>query len=180
MNRSRSRILLPFFRSVTMSRIMRLLFATTSTSHYSISIALCYAYAIIYTSVACYTFDYTSMDNYSSFATTFSSLASLCIVYASTKCYSSALSSSNSSMHTRSTNVALVLFALLHANIICLCTNCIFSLYAFPSAHSKNDDELMLIRFEYCSISIRPFIDTPLTASQLSNILTYTTTHKIP
>jgi hypothetical protein len=107
MNRSRSRILIPFSRSVIMSRIMRLLFATASTSRNSISIALCYAYAIIYTSVVCYTFDYTSMDSYSSFVTMFSSLASLCIIYASTKCYSSALSSSSSSMHTRSTDVAL-------------------------------------------------------------------------
>jgi hypothetical protein len=35
----------------------------------------------------------------------------------------------------------------------------------------------MFIRFENCSISIGPFIDTPSTTSWISNILAYTTTH---
>jgi hypothetical protein len=36
---------------------------------------------------------------------------------------------------------------------------------------------LMLIRFEDCFISIGLFIYTPSTASLISNILVYTTTH---
>jgi beta-lactamase regulating signal transducer with metallopeptidase domain len=47
------------------------------------------------------------------------SLCPLCTTYASTKCYSKTLSSSNSAMNIRSTNVAPSL--LLHTNIFCLC-----------------------------------------------------------
>jgi len=36
---------------------------------------------------------------------------------------------------------------------------------------------LMFIRFEDCFISIEPFINTPSTASWISNILAYTSTH---
>jgi hypothetical protein len=57
--------------------------------------------------MVCYTFNNTSKDSCSSFATTFSSLASFSIIYASTKWCSSTLSSFDSSMHTISTNVAL-------------------------------------------------------------------------
>ncbi len=143
-----------------MSKITCLLFAIAFASHYSMSIALCYAFAIVYTSMACYIFNSTSMDNCSSFTTTFSSFTSFYNVNASTKCYSSTSSSFNSSMHIKSTNITPcpVCFLahqhhlLLHKNSIAyilivfvfwiiVCANCIFSLYAFPSAHSKNDDE---------------------------------------
>ncbi len=89
-NRSRFGILIPFSISVALSRIAHLLFATTSNSCLSISIALHCAFAIACTYVACYTSTCTSMDSCSSISTTFSSLASFCIVYASTKCYSTA------------------------------------------------------------------------------------------
>jgi hypothetical protein len=36
---------------------------------------------------------------------------------------------------------------------------------------------LMFIRLEDYSISIKPFIDTPLTVSRILNILAYMTTH---
>jgi hypothetical protein len=105
MNCSEYRILIPFFTSVALSKIAHLLFTTTFTSHYSISIALHCASAIVYTYVACYTFNYIFVNNCSSWATTFSSLASFCIVYASIKWCSSSLSSSNSSMHIESIDV---------------------------------------------------------------------------
>jgi len=157
MNRSRSKILIFFSKSVALSRITRLLF--DFASHYSISIALRCASTIIYTFVACYTFNYTFVDNYSFFATTFSSLVSFCIVYASTKCCSSSSSSSNSSMHTESINVAPSHICslthqhclLLHKNsianvLIISCLELLFvqtifsSLYAFLSTHSKDDE----------------------------------------
>jgi hypothetical protein len=90
-----------------LSRIACLFFATTSTSHCSISISLHCASAIIYTFVACYTFNCTSMNNFFSCATTLSSLASICIIYTSTKWYSSASSFFDSSMHTGSIDVVL-------------------------------------------------------------------------
>jgi hypothetical protein len=143
-----------------LSKIARLLFITASTSHCSISITLRCASTIIYTSVACHTFNCSSVDNCSSFTTTFSSLASFCTVYASTKCCSSTSSSPNSSMHIKFTNVALhpVYFLACQcrlflrknsiANVlivsmfwIIVCANCIFSLYTFPSTHFKDDDE---------------------------------------
>jgi hypothetical protein len=96
----------------------------------------------------------------SSCKTTFSSLASNCIVYASTKWHSSASSSFDSSMHTRSIDVTpshvcslarqhrLLLRKNLTTNVsvvsmswIIVCTKYIFTLYIFPSAHSKDDDE---------------------------------------
>jgi len=86
---------------------MHLLLTTTFASHYSISITLCCAFAIVYTSMACYILNCTSMDSFSFFATTSSSLTSVCTICASTKCYSLALSSSDFSMHTLSTNVTL-------------------------------------------------------------------------
>jgi hypothetical protein len=51
-------------------------------------------------------FQFHLMDRCSSFATTFSSLASFYTLCASTKCCSLISSSSDSSMHTKSTNVA--------------------------------------------------------------------------
>ncbi len=89
-----------------MSRITCLLFVPTSTFHYSISITLCYASAIVYTSVACCTLNCTSMDSCSSFTITLSSLASVCTISASTSCCSLTSSYSDSSMHTIFTNVA--------------------------------------------------------------------------
>jgi len=91
---------------------------------------------------------------------TFSSLVSFCIVCAAMKWCSLALSSSNSSMHTGSidvTHVHVCYFTrqhclLLHKNSIAnvliismswiiIYANCIFTLYTFPSTHSKDDDE---------------------------------------
>jgi len=160
MNRSRFGILIPSSISVVLFKIARLLLTTASASHCSISITLRCASTIIYTSVACHTFNCSSVDNCSSFTTTFSFLASSCTIYASTKCCYSTSSSPNSSMHIKSTNVALhpVYFLacqcclLLCKNSttdvlivsmfwIIVCANCIFSLYAFPSTHFKDDDE---------------------------------------
>jgi len=89
-----------------MFRIAHLLFVPTSTSHYSTSITLRYASAIVYTSMAYCTFNCISVDSYSSFTTMFSSLASICTNSTSTKCCFSTSSSSDCSMHTRSIDVA--------------------------------------------------------------------------
>jgi hypothetical protein len=78
-----SRILIAFSISVTLSRIVRILFVTASTLGYAISISLCCVFAIIYTFMAYCTFNYTYVNNCSSYATTFSSLASFRIIYAS-------------------------------------------------------------------------------------------------
>ncbi len=107
MNRSRFGILIPFSISVTMYRITRLLFATTSNSFLSISIALCYTSIIAYTSMDCCTSTYTLVDSCISASTTFSSPTSFCVIYVSTKCCSIASSSFDSSMNTRSINVVL-------------------------------------------------------------------------
>jgi hypothetical protein len=104
MNRSRFGILIPFSIIVTLSRIAHFLFTTPSC--YSISIALHCVSTIIYTFVACYTFNCIYVDSYFSFTTTFASLMSFCTICASTKCCSSASSSFDSSMHARSINVA--------------------------------------------------------------------------
>jgi len=160
MNLSGSRILIPISRNVALSRIVHLLFAIASTSPCSISITFCCASTNVYTSMACCTFNCTFVDNCSSFVTTFSSLASFYIVCASTKCYSLASSSSDSSMHIRSIDVALspVYFLahqhhlLLHKNSsanvpvvsmsrIIVYANYIFSLYVFPSTHFEDVDE---------------------------------------
>jgi hypothetical protein len=98
---------------------MYLLFAIAFASHYSISITLRCAFAIVYTSMACYTFNYTSMDNNFSFATTF-----FYIIYASTKCYFSTLSSSDSLVHTGSSGVALgPICSIIHQRHLLLCKN---------------------------------------------------------
>ncbi len=92
--------------------------------------------------------------------TTFSSLASFYTIYASTKCCFSALSSYDFSMHFGSINVARgPIYSLACQCCLLLCknsitdvsimsqlwiivyTNCISSLYAFPSTHFKDDDE---------------------------------------
>ncbi len=121
MNRSWSRILIHFPRSIVMSSITCLYLATTFNTCCSISIALCYASAIACTFVSCGTSTYTFVDNFCSVTTTFSSLASFCIVYSSTKCYSIASSSFNSFMNTISTDVVHAFFFLLHSNIVCFC-----------------------------------------------------------
>jgi hypothetical protein len=160
MNHLRSRILISFSKIVALSKIAHLLFVIISISHYSISIALCCASAIVYTFVACYTINYTFVDSFFPYVITFSSFASFCIVYASIKWCSLASSPFDSLMHTRSIDVTLGLvysFAcqchlLLHKDSmidvpivfmfwIIVCTNYIFSSYAFLSAHSKDDDE---------------------------------------
>jgi hypothetical protein len=110
--------------------------------------------------MACCTLNFTSMNNYSSCATTFSSLLSFYTIYASTKWCSSTLSSFDSLMHTKFINVTpghvcsrayqccLLLCKNSIANVVVISmswiivyANYIFSLYAFPSTHSKNDDE---------------------------------------
>jgi hypothetical protein len=110
--------------------------------------------------VACYTINCTFVNNYSSCATTLSSLVSFCTIYASIKWCSLTSSSSNSPMHTKSIDVApspicslahqchLLLrknsttdVPIVFMSWIIVYTNCIFTLYAFPSAHSKDDDE---------------------------------------
>ncbi len=103
----RSRILIPFSKNVALSRIVHFLFATTFDSCLSISIALCCAFAITYTFVVCYTSTCIFVDVCTSTSTMFSSLASFCITYASTKCSSTTLSSLDSSMNIKSTNVTI-------------------------------------------------------------------------
>jgi hypothetical protein len=102
----------------------------------------------------------TLVDGYTSASTMFSSFTSICAICASTKCYSTTSSSSYSSMNTKSIDVAFgpicslahQCFILVHKNStldvpiismswIITYTNNIFSLYAFPFAHSKDDDE---------------------------------------
>ncbi len=114
MNCSGFGIFIPFSRSVTMSRILHLFFATTFASCCSISIAFHCASTILYTYVAYCTFNYTFVDNCSSFATTFSYLMSIYIICASTKCCSSTLS-----LILQCTLNVLSVF--LHANIVYFC-----------------------------------------------------------
>ncbi len=76
------------------------------------------------TSMACYTSNALLWIVVFSFSTTFSTLTSLYIVYASTKCCCSASSSSDFSMHIKSTNVALGLVcSLAHQDHLLLCKN---------------------------------------------------------
>jgi len=81
-------------------------------------------------------------------------------IYVSAKCYSTTLSSFDSSINNRSSHVAhglvyslarqLLLFLfknstanvlILYISWIVICANSIFSLYTFPFAHFKDDDE---------------------------------------
>jgi hypothetical protein len=124
MNCSRVGVLIPFSRSVVLSRIACLLFTTTSTSRCHISITIHCASTIVYTFVACCTFNCTCMDNCYYFTTTFPPLASFYIVCASTKCYSSTLVSFDSSMHTGSTDVTYGLIcSFAHQCCLLLCKN---------------------------------------------------------
>ncbi len=100
-------ILIPFSKSVILSKIAHLFIITTFVSCYSISTTFCRASTIVYTYAACYTINCTSVDSCSSYATMFSSLASFCIVYASIKRCFATSSSFDSSMHTKSIDVAL-------------------------------------------------------------------------
>jgi len=157
MNCSRFGILIFFSSSVVLSRITHILFATTSNSRLSISIALPCVFAIACTYVNYCTSTYTFVDGCTCASTTFSSLASF---YTSTKCYSVVSFSPNSSMNIGSTNVApSLIYFLTHQCLLLLCknstidvlvvpiswiivyANCIFSLYTFPSTYSKDDDE---------------------------------------
>ncbi len=126
-----------------------LFFVVASNSCILISIALNCAYVN-----TC-----TSMDGSTFVPTTSSSLTSIYPIYASSNCCSIASSSSDSSMNTKFINVTsgpVYTFAcqcfLLCKNLtadvpvqfiswIIVCTNCILSLYVFPSAHSKDDEE---------------------------------------
>ncbi len=93
MNCLGSWILIPFSKSVTMSKNAHLLFAIASNSHLSISITLHCVSTITYTFVDCCTSTCNSVNSYTSTSTTFSSPISFCIAYASTKCCSIASSS---------------------------------------------------------------------------------------
>ncbi len=121
MNQSRFEILIPFSKSVVLSKIACLLFMTISNSHLSISITLCCASTIICTYVDCCTSTCTSVDGYTSASTMFSSLASICEVCVSTKCCSTSLSSSNSSMNIGSINVV--------SGFVCSLTQQLFSVF---------------------------------------------------
>jgi hypothetical protein len=105
-------------------RIACLLFVIAFNSHLSISIALQCAFVI----------SYTSMDSCISASTKFSSLVSFYTICASTKCCSIALSSSNSSMNTKFTNVAIAFvyffrhqcILLLYKKLNYRCSSCIY------------------------------------------------------
>jgi hypothetical protein len=115
-------ILIPFSKSVALSKIARLLFATTFASHYSISIRLRYAFTIVYTYVACCTFICIFVNSCSFYITTFSSLASIYTICASTKWCSSTSSSSDSSMHIGFIDVVfgpVFFFACQHCLLLC-------------------------------------------------------------
>jgi hypothetical protein len=125
--------------------IAHLLFITTSNSRLSISIALCYAFAIASTFVDCCI----------STSTMLSSLASVFVIYASTKCYSTTSSSSNSSMNIRSTNVipshvyslARQPLLLLRKNSNYKCSSCIYVLnYCWHKLY------LFIICLPFCTI----------------------------
>ncbi len=160
MNRSGFGILIAFFINVALSRIACVFFATTFDSRLLISITFRCASTIACTFMDWCISTYTFVDSCIFASMTFSSLASFRVVCSSTKCCSIALSSSDSSMNTRSTNVApglvytlarqLLLLLCKNSTIdvlvlyilwIIVCMNCIFSLYAFRSAHSEDDDE---------------------------------------
>jgi hypothetical protein len=142
-----------------MFKIAHLIFATASNSRLSISVTFHCASSIAYTLMVCYTSICTSMDGFTFTSRTLSSPMSFYNVYASTKCYSTASSSFNSLVNTKFTNVApghvcflahqlpLLLHKKLIANVpilyiswIIVYTNCILSLYVFPSTHSKDDE----------------------------------------
>ncbi len=150
MNHSRSKMWIFFSKNVVLSMMVHLFFAKAFDSNISISIAPSCASINAYTCVDDCTFTMTML----------SSLASICTIYASTNYYSTALSSSDSSMNTQSINVALgFVYALTHQCLLLLrknstidvpiwfiswiivCANCIFSLYVFPSTHFKDDEK---------------------------------------
>jgi hypothetical protein len=122
MNHSRCGILIPFSKSVVMSKSAHLLLTTTFVSCCSVSITLHCASTIVYTFVVCYIINYTSVDSCSSCAIMFSSLVSFYIVYASIKWWFITSSSFDSSMHTGWIDVDLVLSFFLHTNIVYICT----------------------------------------------------------
>ncbi len=143
MNWLGSGILIPFFRSVALSRIVHLFFAIAPASCLSISIALCCPFAIACAFVDYCIATYTFVDGYTSTPTIFSSLTSVYVIYASTKSCSTTLSSSNSTMNIVSINVALgpiyyftcQLFLLLRKNSTA-CFNSIYNMnYCLHKLH---------------------------------------------
>ncbi len=91
MNHSRFGILIPFSTSVTLFKITRLFFVTTSDPRLSISITLHCASTIGFTSVDCCTSTYTSMDSCTFASMMFSSPTSLCVVHVFQLCFLSIL-----------------------------------------------------------------------------------------
>jgi hypothetical protein len=149
MNRLGFGILIPFSKSVVLSSITHLRLAIASNSHCSISIALRHASTITYTFVSCHTSTCTSVDNCCFVATTFSSLVSFYTVYASTKCCSTILSSFNSSMNTRFTNVTpnpTYFFTCQHHLLNCRCSSCVYVLN-----YRLNKLYLLLTRLPSCT-----------------------------
>jgi len=160
MNISGSRVLIPFSRSVAMSRITRRFFVTIFDSRLLISIAFCCVFAIAYTFVDYYTSTRTFVNScYSTLISLFSPV-SFCAICASTKCCSTTLSSSDSSMYTKSIDVihgpiyslachyllflcknSITNVLVVFISWIIICTNFIFSLYTFLFAHFEDDDE---------------------------------------
>jgi hypothetical protein len=149
---SGSRILIPFSKSVILSKIVGLLFANISASHCSISINLHCAFAIVCTSVVYFMFNCTFVNSYSSCVTMLSSLASFYIVCASTKWCFIVSSSSDSSMYIEFIDVtpslvyslacqrcllmrknSTVYVPVISMSWIIICINYIFTLYTITN-----------------------------------------------
>jgi hypothetical protein len=134
MNHSGFGILIPFSISVSLSRIVCLLFTIVFYSRLLISIALHCASTIAYTFVDYYTSTCIFVNTCYSTLVTFSSLASICAICASTKQCSIASSSRNSSMYTKSTDVIPSIFYFLcmlmsfafAQKLNCKCSSCIY------------------------------------------------------
>ncbi len=106
MNQSRFGILIPFSRSVILSRIICIFFAITSNSSFSISIALhCASTIRLHLCGLLYFHLHLCGWLYFRFNNILLS-TSVCVVYASTKCYSTTSSSFDFSMNIGSINVA--------------------------------------------------------------------------
>jgi hypothetical protein len=108
-----------------MSMISCILFVATSDSCTLISIAFNCVYVIAYTFVDGCIFP----------SMMFSSFASIYVVYASTNYCSTTSFSSNSSMNTKPTYVALSHVSLLHANVFCFCVKSQLQMFQFYLYH---------------------------------------------
>jgi hypothetical protein len=105
-----------------LSKIVCIFFA--SASHCSISIALCCASTIVYTSMVCRTFNCIFVDRCYSFKTTFSSLCPFALSMPPQNVSPQLRVPFDSSMHTKSTNVALgPIWFLTHQCHLLLCKN---------------------------------------------------------